>query len=153
MSTLRRLRNCWIPWVTTFVLACCSAALAQTSYKVTDLGVLPNDNAGCAMALNNHGWTLEQDAVLAPPAHGITCKRPRGGKHRRTQDRPRHAWRTEQLDELGRDQRPRGSGRYSRNICSRSGRRRRLRLRHKAYVSSVSLAKWPHERSPDAGWK
>jgi len=50
MSTLRRLRNFWIPWVTTIVLACCSDALAQTSYKVTDLGVLPNDNMGCAMA-------------------------------------------------------------------------------------------------------
>ncbi|HKD60475.1 MAG TPA: hypothetical protein VKB47_08440 [Terracidiphilus sp.] len=66
----RRVRNLCIPCVTTIVLACFSDAVAQTSYKVTDLGVLPNDNMGCAMALNNHGWTLEQDAVLAPPLTG-----------------------------------------------------------------------------------
>ena len=67
---LRRLRSFCIPCVTTIVLACFSDAVAQTSYKVTDLDILPNDNMSCAMALNNHGWTFEQDAVLAPPLTG-----------------------------------------------------------------------------------
>lgn len=57
MNTLIRLRNFWIPWVTTIVLACFSAAVAQESYRVTDLGTLGNDNLGCAMSVNNQGWT------------------------------------------------------------------------------------------------
>ncbi len=62
MSALRRLRNFWIPWVTTIVLACFSNAFAQASYTVTDLGVLHNgDNAVCAMAVNNQGWTEIMD--------------------------------------------------------------------------------------------
>ena len=62
MSALRRLRNFWIPWVATIVLACLSNALAQASYTVSDLGVLHNgDNAVCAMAVNNHGWTEIMD--------------------------------------------------------------------------------------------
>jgi probable HAF family extracellular repeat protein len=56
MSAVRRLRNFWIPWVT-IVLACFSEAAAQASYKVTDLGTLGNDNQGCAMSVNNQGWT------------------------------------------------------------------------------------------------
>jgi probable HAF family extracellular repeat protein len=68
MNTLRQLRNFWIPWVTTtIVLACFSDAVAQTSYKVTDLGVPLNDgNLGCAMALNNQGWTLIMDGFMDP---------------------------------------------------------------------------------------
>jgi probable HAF family extracellular repeat protein len=67
MSTLRVLRNFWIPWVTTIVLACFSDAVAQTSYKVTDLGVpLNNGNLGCAMSLNNQGWTEIMEGNLAP---------------------------------------------------------------------------------------
>ncbi|HEY6249593.1 MAG TPA: hypothetical protein VI685_06505 [Candidatus Angelobacter sp.] len=67
MSTFRQLRNFWIPWVTTIVLACFSHAVAQKSYRVTDLGVLNgNDNLGCAMDLNNHGWTLSMNGVLDP---------------------------------------------------------------------------------------
>ena len=58
MSTLRQLRNSWMLWVATIVLFCFSGAVAQTSYVVTDLGSLPNDNLGCAMAVNNQGWTL-----------------------------------------------------------------------------------------------
>jgi hypothetical protein len=59
---MRRLRNFWIPWVTTIVLACFSNAFAQASYTVTDLGVLHNgDNAVCAMAVNNQGWTEIMD--------------------------------------------------------------------------------------------
>ena len=57
MSALRRLRNFWILWVTTIVLASFSNGVAQTSYRVTDLGTEGNDNLGCAMSLNNEGWT------------------------------------------------------------------------------------------------
>lgn len=67
MNTLRQLRKFWIPWVTTIVLACFSHAVAQTSYQVTDLGVPLNDgNLGCAMALNNQGWTLIMDGFMDP---------------------------------------------------------------------------------------
>jgi probable HAF family extracellular repeat protein len=66
MNMLRQLRSFWIPWVTTIVLACFSDAVAQTSYKVTDLDVLFNGNAGCAMSLNNQGWTLIMDGNVEP---------------------------------------------------------------------------------------
>jgi len=67
MSALRRLRNFWIPWVAMIVLGCFSNAVAQTSYKVIDLGVLNNkDNLSCAMDLNNFGWTLTMNGVLDP---------------------------------------------------------------------------------------
>jgi probable HAF family extracellular repeat protein len=66
MSTLRRLRKFWIPWVTTIVLACFSDAVAQVSYKVTDLGTMNNGNLGCAMNVNNHGWTEVMYGTLAP---------------------------------------------------------------------------------------
>jgi probable HAF family extracellular repeat protein len=64
MSALRRLRNFWIPWVTTIVLACFSDAFAQASYKVTDLGTLHNGYFGCSMGVNNHGWTETQYGLL-----------------------------------------------------------------------------------------
>ena len=57
MRTLRQLRNFWMLWIATMVLACFSDAVAQTSYTVTDLGDLGNGNLGCAMAVNDHGWT------------------------------------------------------------------------------------------------
>ena len=66
MSALRRLRIFWIPWVTMIVLGCFSDAVAQTSYKVTDLGAEGNDILGCAMSLNNEGWT-EVMAQNLPP--------------------------------------------------------------------------------------
>ena len=66
MSARRRLRNFWIPWVAMIVLGCFSDALAQTSYKVTDLGSEGNDILGCAMSLNNEGWT-EVMAQNLPP--------------------------------------------------------------------------------------
>src|ERR1700741_4297516 len=67
MNTLRQLRNFWMLWVTTIVLACFSDTVAQTSYKVTDLGVpLNNRNLGCAMSLNNQGWTEIMEGSLAP---------------------------------------------------------------------------------------
>jgi probable HAF family extracellular repeat protein len=66
MSALRRLRNFWIPLVTMIVLACFGNAFAQASYQVTDLGVLPNRDLGCAMGLNNRGWTEIMEGTLAP---------------------------------------------------------------------------------------
>lgn len=66
MNTLRQLRNFWTPWVATVVLACFSNAAAQTSYRVTDLGTLGNDNLSCAMSINNEGWVVIQDASMVP---------------------------------------------------------------------------------------
>ena len=57
MSKFRQLGNLWVLWVTTFVLACFSNAVAQASYRVTDLGAEGKDNLGCAMSVNNEGWT------------------------------------------------------------------------------------------------
>jgi probable HAF family extracellular repeat protein len=76
MRTLRRLRNFWILWVATIVLACFSDAVAQVSYTVTDLGDLNNGNLGCAMAVNARGWTevmygAEKDPLqVGPLVHG-----------------------------------------------------------------------------------
>ena len=64
MSAVRRLRNFWILWVTTIVLACFSNAVAQASYRVTDLGILQNGGFGCTMAVNNHGVGFTQYGVL-----------------------------------------------------------------------------------------
>jgi probable HAF family extracellular repeat protein len=66
MSAVRRLRNSSILWVTTIVLACFSNAVAQASYKVTDLGAEGNDNLGCAMSVNNEGWTEIMAGNLPP---------------------------------------------------------------------------------------
>jgi probable HAF family extracellular repeat protein len=66
MRTLRQLQNFWILWVTTIVLACFSDAVAQVSYKVTDLGAQGSDNLGCAMSVNNHGWTEIMAGSLPP---------------------------------------------------------------------------------------
>ncbi len=37
MNALRHLRNFWMLWVTTIVLACLSNAAAQAGYRVTAL--------------------------------------------------------------------------------------------------------------------
>jgi len=71
---LSQLRNFWILLVTTIVLACFSDAVAQTSYKVTDLGTLRNDNMSCAMALNNRGWTVIQDGNAPPGQQDMITK-------------------------------------------------------------------------------
>ncbi len=71
MSTLRRLRNFWLLWVMTIVLACFSEAVAQTSYRVLDLGTQRNDNFSMAMGLNNHGWTENMDGVVNPFSHSF----------------------------------------------------------------------------------
>jgi hypothetical protein len=79
MSTLRQLRNCWTLWVTTIVLACFSNAVAQAGYRVTDLGTEGNDNLGCAMSVNDQGWTEimagnvepgQQNSVVGKPLNG-----------------------------------------------------------------------------------
>jgi len=57
MNTLRQLRNFWILLVATIVLACSSDAVAQTKYKVTDLGTEGSADAACAMSVNDEGWT------------------------------------------------------------------------------------------------
>jgi len=38
-------------------------AAAQTSYRVTDLGALHDGVFGCAIGLNNRGWTESMDGV------------------------------------------------------------------------------------------
>jgi probable HAF family extracellular repeat protein len=53
------------------VLACFNDASAQGSYKVTDLGTLNNGNLGCAMAVNNQGWTEIMDGVLDPVSNSL----------------------------------------------------------------------------------
>jgi len=63
---LRQLRNFWMLWVTTMVLACFGHAVAQASYKVTDLGAEGSDNLGCAMSVNNQGWTEIMAGNLPP---------------------------------------------------------------------------------------
>jgi probable HAF family extracellular repeat protein len=65
MNVARRLRNFWIP-VTTIVLACFSNAVGQVSYRVTDLGSEGKDNLGCAMSVNDEGWTEIMAGSLPP---------------------------------------------------------------------------------------
>ncbi len=69
MNTLKRLPNFSILWVTTIVLGCFSNAAAQASYKVTDLGAEGKDNLGCAMSLNNRGWTEIMAGTEIDPLH------------------------------------------------------------------------------------
>src|SRR5260370_6480304 len=79
MSTLRRLRNCWIPWVTTMFLTCMSDAVAQTSYKITDLGTNKStDNFSMAMGLNNQGWAENMDGSVTPPENNLFTTVSRG---------------------------------------------------------------------------
>ncbi len=66
MRTLRQVGSLWVLWVTTIVLASFSDAAAQTSYIVTDLGHLHNWNLGCAMGLNDRGWTEIMEGNLPP---------------------------------------------------------------------------------------
>jgi len=57
MRMIKQLRSFWILWVATTVLACSSDAVAQTIYKVTDLGRGESENEACAMSVNDEGWT------------------------------------------------------------------------------------------------
>ncbi|HEX3822167.1 MAG TPA: hypothetical protein VHW45_17685 [Candidatus Sulfotelmatobacter sp.] len=65
MNTLRQLRKFWI-LVATIVLVCFSNAVAQAGYRVTDLGAERKDNLGCAMSLNDQGWTEIMAGSLPP---------------------------------------------------------------------------------------
>ena len=68
MRMINKLRNFWIPGVTTIVLACSSNVFAQRSYKITDLGVNKRtDNFNMVMGLNNQGWAENMDGVLTLP--------------------------------------------------------------------------------------
>lgn len=68
MSNLRRVKNFWVLWITTMLLAGFSNAFAQTSYKLADQGLLHNtDNFSMVMGLNNHGWTENMDGFVNPP--------------------------------------------------------------------------------------
>src|SRR5207302_11265889 len=72
MSALRQLRNFWIPWAATMVLACFSDAVAQVSYKITDLGTNhSNDNFSMAMRLNSQGWADNMDGFVNPPENNL----------------------------------------------------------------------------------
>jgi probable HAF family extracellular repeat protein len=57
MKLIKQLRSFSVLRVTTIVLACFSNAVAQTSYKVTDLGRGESENEACAMSVNDKGWT------------------------------------------------------------------------------------------------
>jgi len=79
MSTLRQLRNFWMPWVTIIALACFSDAVAQVSYKITDLGTNhSNDNFSMAMGLNSHGWAENMDGFVNPPENNLFTTVARG---------------------------------------------------------------------------
>ncbi len=72
METLRWLRNFWMPAVATLVLGCFSNAVAQTSYKITDLGINNSkDNFSMAMGLNNQGWAENMDGFVNPPENNM----------------------------------------------------------------------------------
>ncbi|HKV24323.1 MAG TPA: hypothetical protein VJN93_07000 [Candidatus Acidoferrum sp.] len=72
MDTLRRLQNFWILGVATLVLGCFSTAAAQTSYKITDLGINKStDNFSMAMGLNNRGWAENMDGFVIPPENNM----------------------------------------------------------------------------------
>jgi hypothetical protein len=79
MSTHKRSRNFWIPSVAMIVLACFSNAVAQSSYRVTDLGTEGDNNMACAMSVNDEGWTEimagnklpgQQDSLPGPLPNG-----------------------------------------------------------------------------------
>jgi hypothetical protein len=79
MITFRQLRNFWIACVTMIVLACFSDAVAQVSYKITDLGTNhSNDNFSMAMGLNNQGWTENMDGFVNPPENNLFTTVARG---------------------------------------------------------------------------
>ena len=73
-NTLQRFQHFWLAGVAAIILACCSDAVAQTSYKVTDQGTLDNDNMSCAMTLNNRGWTAIQDGNAPPGQQDMITK-------------------------------------------------------------------------------
>jgi probable HAF family extracellular repeat protein len=64
---MRTIKSCWMSWklaLVATVIASFSPAVAQTSYQVTDLGVVNNGVLSCAMGLNNHGWSESMDGYF-----------------------------------------------------------------------------------------
>jgi probable HAF family extracellular repeat protein len=64
---MRKTKRSWRSWIlglTASALTCFSPAIAQTTYRVIDLGALHDGVFGCAMGLNNHGWTESMDEYL-----------------------------------------------------------------------------------------
>jgi probable HAF family extracellular repeat protein len=79
MSGLRRLRTFCMPWVAMFALGCFTDAVAQTSYKITDLGINNSkDNFSMAMGLNNQGWAENMDGTVNPPENSVFTTVARG---------------------------------------------------------------------------
>jgi probable HAF family extracellular repeat protein len=61
------------------VLAGFSNAVAQASYRITDLGTNKSkDNFSMAMGLNNHGWTENMDGFVNPPENNLFTTVARG---------------------------------------------------------------------------
>jgi hypothetical protein len=64
MKAVTKLRALTKLSLSSILLICINTAVAQTSYRVTDLGALRDGVFGCAMELNNKGWTESMDGVL-----------------------------------------------------------------------------------------
>jgi probable HAF family extracellular repeat protein len=61
------------------ILACFSDAVAQKSYKITDLHTdNSKDNFSMAMGLNNHGWAENMDGTVNPPINNLFTTVARG---------------------------------------------------------------------------
>lgn len=50
------------------------AAIAQTRYRIDDLGTLRGGVFGCAMGLNNKGWTEVMDTLLDPGSGNLLLR-------------------------------------------------------------------------------
>lgn len=64
MRAITKLLTLWTLSLAVIVLTCLNTAVAQTSYQLTDLGALHDGVFGCAMGLNNKGWTESMDGFL-----------------------------------------------------------------------------------------
>src|SRR6516162_9707608 len=64
MKAIEELWTLWKLALAAFVLMCSNTVVAQTSYQVTDTGALHDGIFGCAMGLNNRGWTESMDGYL-----------------------------------------------------------------------------------------
>jgi probable HAF family extracellular repeat protein len=79
MRVLGQFRNFWMLGLMTMVLVCCSSAVAQRSYIVTDLGINNSkDNFSMAMGLNNKGWAENMDGSVNPPINSSLTSVSRG---------------------------------------------------------------------------
>jgi len=64
MNAIKETGVLWKLSLAVMVLICFNTGLAQTSYRVTDLGALHDGTFGCAMGLNNKGWAESMDGFL-----------------------------------------------------------------------------------------